>query len=125
MPGSLDDGASVFSTDVLDTCDKNESTSVKTDWQLNNGQSDAILQIEAKIGVGVNGGSGDLVTRLSVSDSKVTSHSTEISTNLSASGSKDVSQSTIISANLSTGDSKDLSQSALLSTTESKVASAH
>jgi hypothetical protein len=63
---ALDSGASDYDNDIKDTVGTLESASTKTDWARANGNSDAIVAIENKLGVALDGNLADLATRLLV-----------------------------------------------------------
>lgn len=63
---ALDSGISSYNNDVLDTVGTLESANTKTDWQRINTHADAIVKIENKVGVGLDGNKPDLATRLLV-----------------------------------------------------------
>ncbi len=61
---ALDSGSSDYNNDIIDTIGTLESASTKTDWARANGNSDAIVKIETKLGVDLDGSKTDLATRL-------------------------------------------------------------
>jgi len=63
---ALDSGSSDYNNDTLDTAGTAESASTLTDWARANGMTDAILKIQAKLGVALDGNKADLATRLLV-----------------------------------------------------------
>ena len=63
---ALDSGSSDYDSDVLDTAGPLESGSVKTDWQRVNGHVDAIIKMQIKYGVALDGSKANLATRLLV-----------------------------------------------------------
>jgi hypothetical protein len=63
---ALDSGSSDYDSDVKDTAGTAESASTKTDWQRANGMTDAIIQMQNKLGVALDGNKADLATRLLV-----------------------------------------------------------
>jgi hypothetical protein len=63
---ALDSGSSDYHNDTLDTAGTAESGSTPTDFARANGMTDAILKMQAKMGVSLDGNKADLATRLTV-----------------------------------------------------------
>jgi len=63
---ALDSGDTDYDSDVLDTVGTLESASTVTDWARANGNSRAIVAVQNKLGVGLDGNKADLATRLAV-----------------------------------------------------------
>ncbi len=63
---ALDSGSSDYDSDTLDTAGTAESADVKTDWQRANGMTDAIVKMQNKLGVALDGSKANLATRLLV-----------------------------------------------------------
>jgi len=63
---ALDSGSSDYDSDTKDTAGTAESAATKTDWQRANGMTDAIIQMQEKLGVALDGSKADLATRLLV-----------------------------------------------------------
>ena len=63
---ALDSGSSDYNNDTKDTAGTAESTAVKTDWARANGMTDAIIKMQNKLGVALDGSKADLATRLLV-----------------------------------------------------------
>lgn len=62
----LHSGSSDYGSDTIDTAGETETTSMKTDAPLMNGQSAAIIAMQTKLGTALDGNKADLATRLLV-----------------------------------------------------------